>query len=120
MRRMPLWGNSDDKELVLNDSERRLRSDIERMIELTDKIKFQHDLKMWDLIDQVKELVKSESYAERALLSVEVKAMQSETKMRLLLSENKENLQTISQLQERIKKEAVEKHFEDKATQTIE
>ena len=74
---MPLWGNSDDKELGLNDSERRLRSDIERMIELTDKIKFQHDLKMWDLIDQVKQLVNRETYAERALLSVEVKAITS-------------------------------------------
>jgi hypothetical protein len=43
---------------------------------------------MWHLIDQVKQLVKREDYAERTLLSVEMKAMQSETKMRLLSSEN--------------------------------
>ena len=55
------------------------------------------------------------------MLSVEVKAMQSETKMRLLLSDNKEYIQIIQQLQERIKQEeSVKKYFEDKAVQTIE
>ena len=65
-----------------------MRSDIERLIELSNNIKFQHELERWDLIDQVKQLVRREDYAERTLLSVEMKAMQSETKMRLLFSEN--------------------------------